>query len=343
MFNISSLRRGNSLGIDLGNSYTIFTEKEEQFFSQPSFIALHKNKKAVKAVGQEAYDMLGKASEQFKIVKPLKSGVIMDFDSANCMVKSLIKSLNARSSFFYGFDNVVAGIPYDTTEVERRALRDVLEQFKAHRKYLIFEPIAAAIGMGLDIQEPDGKFLVDIGGGVTEIVVISLSGVVSHQSIKVAGDTFDEDIQDYFRKRYNMSIGSKVAEQLKINVGAAIDSPDDVPDACNVIGKNLMTGLPVSIQINHTEVADILNGTIVKIEDAILQALEECEPELAGDIYGNGIYLTGGGSLLRGFKQRLESKTKLQMHHDTQALQSVIRGIARVIRSPRLYQAVVFQ
>ncbi|MDF9801377.1 rod shape-determining protein MreB [Catalinimonas alkaloidigena] len=342
MFNIS-LRRGNSLGLDLGNSNTIFTEKEGDYFTQPSFIALHKDKKAVKAVGQEAYDMLGKASEQFKIVKPLKGGVIMDYDSANCMVKSMIKNHHSRSSFFYGFDNVVAGIPYDTTEVEKRALRDVLEQFKAHRKYLIFEPIAAAIGMGLDIQEPDGKFLVDIGGGVTEIVIISLSGIVSHQSIKIAGDTFDEDIQNYFRKRYNMSIGSKVAEQLKIKVGSATDTPEDVPEPYQMIGKNLMTGLPVSIEIGHSEVANILDSTISKIEDAILQALETCEPELAGDIYGNGIYLTGGGSLLRGLKQRLKAKTKLQVQHDVDALQSVIRGIARVIHSPKLYQAVLFQ
>lgn len=342
MFNIS-LRRGSSLGIDLGNSNTIFTEKEDNYFSQPSFIALHKDKPAVKAVGQEAYDMLGKASEHFKIIKPLKGGVIMDFDSANCMVKSLVKNLYSRSSFFYGLDNVIAGIPFDTTEVERRALRDVLEQFKAHRKYLIFEPIAAAIGMGLNIEEPDGKFLVDIGGGVTEIVIISLSGIVSHQSIKIAGDTFDEEIQDYFRKRYSMSIGSRVAEQLKIKVGAATDTLEDAPEPCQVIGKNLMTGLPVSVEINHREVADILNSTISKIEDAILQALETCEPELAGDIYGNGIYLTGGGSLLRGFKERLQAKTRLQVHHDPHALQSVIRGIATVIKSPRAYQAVLFQ
>ncbi|MDF9796506.1 MreB/Mrl family cell shape determining protein [Catalinimonas alkaloidigena] len=181
-----------------------------------------------------------------------------------------------------------------------------------------------------------------MGAGVTEIAVISLSGVVSHQSTKIAGDTFDEDIQNYFRKQYNMSIGSKVAEQLKINVGAAIDVPDDVPDACNVIGKNLMSGLPVSIRINHTEVADILNGTIVKIEDAILQALEECEPELAGDIYGNGIHLTGGGSLLRGLKQRLEGKTRLHVHHHTDALHAVIKGIGTVLKSPDTYKAVLF-
>ncbi|WPP51950.1 rod shape-determining protein [Catalinimonas niigatensis] len=343
MFNFNSLRRGTSLGIDLGNSNTIFVEKEDSYFSQPSFIALHKDKTTVKAVGQEAYDMLGKASEHYKIVKPLKGGVIMDYDSANCMVKSLIKSHYSKSSFFYGFDNVVAGIPFDTTEVERRALRDVLEQFKAQRRYLIFEPIAAAIGMGLDIQEPDGKFLVDIGGGVTEIVIISLSGIVSHQSIKVAGDAFDEDIQDYFRKRYNMSIGSKVAEQLKIKVGAATNNPEHTPEPCPIIGKNLMTGLPVSIEIGHSEVANILDNAISKIEDANLQALETCEPELAGDIYGNGIYLTGGGSLLRGLKQRLQAKTKLQVHHDADALQSVIRGIAKVIYSPKSYQAVLFQ
>lgn len=341
MFNIS-LRRGNNLGIDLGNSNTIFTEKKDQFFSQPSFIALYKDKTGVKAVGQEAYDMLGKANENFKIIKPLKAGVIMDFNSANCMVKSLVKNFCDHPSFFYGFGNIVAGVPYDTTEVERRALRDVLEQFKAHRKYLIFEPIAAAIGLGLNIEEPDGKLLVDIGGGVTEIVVISLSGIVSHQSIKVAGDTFDEDIQDYFRKRYNMSIGSRVAEQIKIKVGAATDHLEEIPEPHAVIGKDLMSGLPRSIEINHREVAEILDGAIGKIEDAILSLLETCEPELAGDIYGNGLYLTGGGSLLRGLKERLQAKTRLQVHHDPHALQSVIKGIATVLKSPGVYQALIF-
>ncbi len=342
MFNLS-LRRGTSLGIDLGSSNTILINQDNSYYSQPSFIALHKDKKTVKAVGHEAYHMLGKANEHFKIVKPLSGGVIVNFDSVHCMLKCMADTPFPKPSFFYGYENVLAGVPYDTTEVERRALRDALEQFKARHTYLIFEPIAAAVGLGLNIQEPDGKFIVDIGGGITEIVVISLSGVVSHQSIKVAGDTFDEDIQTYFRKHYNMSIGSSVAEQLKIKVGAAIDYPEEIPQPCQLIGKNLMTGLPVSVEVGHSEVAEILNSAISKIEYAILQALEECEPELAGDIYGNGIYLTGGGSLLRGLKQRLEKRTHLPIHHDKNALQSVIKGISTVLQSPGSYKSLLFK
>ncbi|WPP50608.1 rod shape-determining protein [Catalinimonas niigatensis] len=345
MFNIS-LKKGRSLAIDLGNSNTRLTDKEYSCFSQPSFIALQKDKRTVKAVGHEAYNMLGKANGHLKIIKPLKGGVIVDFDSANCMLKSLVKTLYPPSSFFHGFEYVVAGIPFDTTEVERRALRDALEQFKSHRTFLLFEPLAAAIGLGLNIQEPDGKLLVDIGGGVTEIVVISLSGIVSYQSIKIAGDSFDEDIQDYFKKNYNMSIGNKVAEQLKINVGSAIEidaTADNIPQACEVIGKNLMTGLPISKLVDHTEIASILNSSISKIEHAILLALEECQPELAGDIYGNGIHLTGGGSLLRGLKQRLEATTRLQVHHANDPLQSVIQGLSIVMQNPGVYKSVLFQ
>ncbi len=330
------------MAIDLGNNNTVLTDQHYRSVSQPSFIALHKANRSVKAVGSEAYEMLGKANEHLKVVKPLKGGVIVDFDAANSLLKSLVHQWYP-SSFFRGFDHVIAGIPFDTTEVERRALRDALEQFNAPRTFLLFEPLAAAIGLGLHIQEPDGKFLVDIGGGITEIVVISLSGIVSHQSIKVAGDTFDEDIQDYFKKNYNMSLGSKVAEQLKIKVGSAVTALQEAPPPLEVVGKDLMTGLPVSRCIDHVEMAGIVNSTVSKIEQAILLALEECPPELAGDIYGNGIYLTGGGSLLRGLRQRLEASTKLPVHHDTHALLSVSKGMATVMQKPSAFRPVLFQ
>lgn len=342
MFNIS-IKKGASIAIDLGNNNTILTDKQHSCFSQPSFIALHKGSNTVRAVGKEAYEMLGKATDNLKVIKPLKGGVIVDFDSANKMLKSLVHHIYPRSAFFYGFDYIIAGVPYDTTEVERRALRDTLEQFNSHRTFLLFEPIAAAIGLGLNIHEPDGKLLVDIGGGITEIVIISLSGVVSYQSIKIAGDTFDEDIQDFFKKNYNMSIGAKAAEQLKIKAGSAVELLDDTPEPFYVVGKDLMTGLPKSKLIDHKEVAYILNSSVTKIEQAILQALEECPPELSGDIYENGMYLTGGSSLLRGLKQRLEAKTNLQVHQDTNALLSVTKGIATVLRAPENFKPVLFK
>lgn len=342
MFNIH-LRKGSGIAIDLGNSNTVLASSERQYASYPSCIAWHRDNHAVKAVGQEAYEMLGKANGDLKVIKPLKDGVIVDFESARCMLKHLVKHQYPRSSFFSGFDEIVAGIPFDTTEVERRALRDALEQFGANHINLVFEPVAAAIGIGLNIQEPDGKFLIDVGGGITEIVVISLSGVVSHQSIKVAGATFDEDIQQFFKSNYNMSVGTRIVEQLKIKVGAATESLPEAPKPCNVVGKDLMTGLPAGKLIDHTDIAYILNSAVTKIEQAVLQALEECPPELAGDIYENGIHLTGGGSLLRGLKQRLEEKTKLPVHHDENALLSVSKGLTTVMQSAKSFKPVLFQ
>ncbi len=341
MFNIR-LKRGSGIAIDLGNSNTVLATSELNYVSQPSCIAWHRDSHSVKAVGQEAYEMLGKANGHLRVLKPLKEGVIVDYESASCMLKYLVKQY-PRSSLFGGFDDIVAGIPYDTTEVERRALRDALEQFGGNRINLVFEPVAAAIGLGLNIQEPDGKFLVDIGGGITEIVVLSLSGVVSHQSIKVAGDTFDEDIQQFFKSNYNMSVGTRIAEQLKIKVGAATESWHQVLQPCNVVGKDLMTGLPAGKQIDHEEIAYILNNVVAKIEQAVLLALEECPPELAGDIYENGIHLTGGGSLLRGLKQRLEEKTKLPVHHDENALLSVAKGLTTIMQEAKNFKPVVFQ
>ena len=338
-----TIRKRASLAIDLGNNNTVLTNQEFKSVSQPSFIALHKDLHTVKAVGSEAYEMLGKVSGRLNVTQPLSGGIIVDFDSASKMLKSLVSNFYGNPSYLYGFDHVIAGIPYDTTEVERRALRDTLEQFKSHRTYLLFEPIAAAIGLGLNIEEPDGKLLVDIGGGITEIVIISLSGIVSHQSLRVAGVTFDEEIQEFFRKNYSLSIGAKVAEQLKIKVGSAVSSLNEAPQPLDVIGKDLMTGLPVGRRVDHQEIARILNSVITKIEHAILQVLEECPPELAGDIYTNGMYLTGGGSLLRGLKQRLETRTKLQVHHDPHALLTVTKGIATVMRSPKNFSGMLFK
>jgi rod shape-determining protein MreB len=197
--------------------------------------------------------------------------------------------------------------------------------------------------MDLDITEPDGKMVVDIGGGITEIVVISLSGIACFQSIKAAGDTMDEEIQHYFRRKYNMAIGLKTAEQVKIQVGAVADKIENAPAPMHVKGKDLMRGIPVTRLIDHVEVAGVLDKSISAIELSIVQTLERCPPELAGDIYGNGIYLTGGNAYLRGLKQRLERKTKLPIHIDPCALHSVSKGIAKTLKDPKKYRTVLLQ
>lgn len=338
-----NLYSGKSFAIDLGNNNTLVTDKNNILLDQPSYIVIDNDNQSVKAVGEEAYDMFEKTHHNLKTVRPLKGGVIADYDSAHKMVKALVERACPGKSIFSGYDNIICGVPFYTTEVERRALRDALEQFNSSNIFLLYEPIAAAIGIGLDITQPDGQFLIDIGGGLTEVVVISLSGVVSFQSLRVAGNDFDEEIQEYFRRTYNLSIGLKTAEQIKIQAGAAIENIKEKPEPFQVVGKDLITGIPVMRLIDHVEVAAILDIPLSKIELTILQALENCPPELAGDIYGNGVYLTGGGSLLRGVKERLEAKIKLKVHHDEEPFFSVSKGISKVLNDPDRYKAVLFK
>src|SRR5690554_1454484 len=337
-----SIRRGNNFAIDLGNSNTILS-KVDQSHSYPSLVVLNKTDNTVKAVGKEAFEMLGKLPENFKVIKPLKEGLISDFNSTREMLKALVGTAYPKSSILSGFDYIIAGVPYASTEVERRALRDSLEQFSSSKTYLIFEPIAAAIGMGLDITEPDGKFVIDIGGGITEAVVLSLSGIVTHKALKIAGDSFDDDIQNYVRKEYNMDIGIHTAEQIKIKVGSAVEILEPPPVPFAVVGKDSVSGIPRGIEIGYSEIALALDNSISKIEQAILQTLEECPPELAGDIYSNGIHMTGGTSSLRGLKERISSKVKLPVHPDQEALLSVSKGMITILKEPEKYKAILFK
>lgn len=318
------------------------TDTEKLLLSEPSYIVFNTTNNSVKAVGEKAYSMFEKTHEELKPVKPLKGGVIADYDSAVKMIHELVNRVYT-SSWFKGFDNIITGVPYYTTEVERRALRDAMEQFNARNKYLIYEPLAAALGLGLDIQAPEGKLVIDIGGGITEIVVISLSGVAAFRSIKVAGDSFDVAIQDHFRRNYNIAIGLKTAERVKIGVGAVTVKVKEAPEPMLVRGKDMITGIPVTRKICHCEVAEVLDKSISSVEDNVLQTLECCPPELAADIYETGLHVTGGGAMLRGLKQRFESKIKLPVHVDENAVYTVSKGISRVLRDTRKYRQVLFE
>lgn len=335
-----SVFKHKSFSIDLGNNNTLLASTDKMLLAQPSYIVFNANH-SVKAVGDEAFEMFEKTHEELTPVKPLKGGVIADFDSASTMLREMVNRAYAKRSFLSGFDHIISGVPYYTTEVERRALRDALDQFNPRKRSLLFEPLAAAIGMGLNIQEPDGKLVIDIGGGITEIVIISLSGVAAFQSLKVAGDTFDVAIQDYFRRNYNMAIGLKTAEHIKITVGAVWEPLETTPETLAVKGKDMVTGIPVVRNINHREVAFILEKSVSAIERSIIQTLETCPPELAADIYQNGMYLTGGGALLRGIKDRFQHTIKLPVHIDEHALSSVSKGIAQVLANPKKYAAVL--
>jgi rod shape-determining protein MreB and related proteins len=342
MMNFHFLKK-KSFGIDLGNNNTVVSDSEKVLVAQPSYIVLDKSRNDVKAVGSHAFDMFEKTHPLLKTVKPLKGGVIADHDSASKMLSALMRQAYSSKSMLDRYDDIITGVPYFTTSVERRALLAALEQFNARHVSLIYEPLAAAIGMGLDISEPNGKMVVDIGGGITEIVVISLSGIASFQSIKVAGDTMDEDIQLYFRRRYNMGIGLRTAEQIKIEVGSATALLDGPPAPMTVKGKDMMRGIPMTQKVDHVEIASVLDKSISSIELGIIQTLEKCPPELAGDIYGNGIYLTGGNALLRGLKQRLEKKTNLVIHLDPTPLLSVSKGLGAILANPKRYKSLLLQ
>ncbi|HWA33505.1 MAG TPA: rod shape-determining protein [Cyclobacteriaceae bacterium] len=330
--------RSKSFAIDLGNNNTLLTDKENILLSQPSYIVFDKYNNAVKAVGSSAYDIYEKSHDDLRAVKPLRWGVISDYESATKMIRELVSTIYTRKTRFGGFDNIISGVPFSTTEVERRALRDALDQFNSRKRHLLFEPLAAAMGMGLDIRQPDGRMVIDIGGGITEIVVISLSGVAVFDSTKVAGDSFNEDIQDYFRRARGINIGLKTAERVKIQVGSALEKISDPPEPYLVHGKDILEGIPVVRKTDHTEIACVLDKSIRSIEEDILHTLEACPPELAADIWTNGVYVTGGGALLRGLKERLEASIQLKVHIDPQPLVSVSKGISKALANPEKFK-----
>jgi len=335
--------KNKNVALDLGNNNTVVSNRESVLFSQPSYIVFDAGSQTVKAIGDKAYNMFEKNHEELRPVKPLKGGVIADYDSARKMIHEMVDQACGSQNFLSGYDCIVSGVPYNTTEVERRALRDVLDQFSARRTFMVYEPIAAAMGIGLNIREPDGKMLIDIGGGITEIVVISLSGIAAFQSLKVAGDTFDEQIQDHFRRNYNMAIGLKTAEQIKIRVGAVMENPPEIPHPMLVKGKDLVEGIPVTRMINHSEVVYVLEKSVSSIEHSVVQTLETCPPELASDIYENGIHITGGSAMLRGLRERFEAKLRLPVHIDSQPLLSVSRGIATTLGQTKKFQCILME
>lgn len=335
--------RKKSFAIDLGNTNTVVRDADKLLVDQPSYIVLDSERTSVKAVGTEAYRMFEKTHKEYRPVKPLQGGVIADFDSAAKMLKALMALAHGERSILHGYGDIISGVPYSTTHVERRALLNALETLHGRSNALIFEPLAAALGMGLNIQEPDGKMVIDIGGGITEIVVISLSGIAGFQALKVAGDSMDETIRHYFRKEYNMSIGIKTAEQVKIAVGSVLPDLAEPPAPMAVKGKELLRGLPIVRTVDHREIASVLEKSISAIELGIIQTLETCPPELASDIYVNGVHITGGNALLRGLQERLQRKLKLPVHIDDEPLKSVSKGIAAVLREPKKYRGVLMQ
>jgi len=300
------------LAVDLGTANTLIMQNDEIVVDEPSIVAINRTTNEVIAVGYKAMQMHEKTHENIKTIRPLKDGVIADFQAAESLIEGLINLIGEKRRFFTHMKMVIC-IPSGITEVEKRAVLDSADHVDSKETYLIHEPMAAALGIGLDVEEPVGNMIIDIGGGTTEIAVIALSGIVTDQSIRTAGDEFTNDIIDYMKRKHNLLIGERTAEQIKINVGAAsVDLPNP-PEKYPVNGRDLLTGIPKQVLTNHTEVAEALDKSITKIEEAVLKALEDTPPELASDIYQVGIYLTGGGALLRGLADRMAKKVKLKV------------------------------
>lgn len=321
------------IAIDLGTANTLIIHNDKVVVDEPSIVALDRKTGKMIAVGREAMLMYGKTHENIKTIRPLKDGVIADFDAAEHMIRGMIKMINPGRSWFFPSLRMVICIPSGITEVEKRAVRDSAEIAGAKEVYLIHEPMAAAIGIGIDVEEPMGNMIIDIGGGTTEIAVIALAGIVCDQSIRVAGDNFDADIVNYMRRQHNILIGERTAEKIKIEVGSALPELDNPPADYPVQGRDLMTGVPKQIIVSYSEIAHSLDKSISKIEEAILKALEITPPELSADIYQRGIYLTGGGALLRGLDKRISSKTKLQVHIAEDPLRAVVRGTGIALKN----------
>lgn len=329
------------IAIDLGTANTLIIYNDKVVVDEPSIVAIDKRSSKVIAVGRAAMQMHEKTHEHLKTIRPLKDGVIADFEASEAMIRTMIKMINHRGRLVSPRWVMVICIPSGITEVEKRAVFDSAEQAGAKERYLIHEPMAAALGIGLDVQEPVGNMVIDIGGGTTEIAVIALSGIVCNQSIRVAGDEFTMDIINYMRRSHNMLIGERTAEMIKINAGSAQTQLDEEPEDYAVNGRDLMTGIPKQVTVKYSEIAQALDKSISKIEEAILKALEITPPELAADIYRTGLYLTGGGALLRGLDKRVAQKTKLTVHVADDPLRAVVRGTGIALKNRRQYQSIL--
>jgi rod shape-determining protein MreB len=321
------------IAMDLGTANSIVIHNDQVVIDEPSIVAIDKMTNKIVAEGKRAQQMQGKENRTIETIRPLRGGVIADFEMAQHLIREFIKMTSATRSFFSPALRMVICIPSGITNVEERAVRESAEQAGAKEIRMIHEPMAAAIGIGIDVLEPMGHMVVDIGGGTAEIAVISLGGIVCNKSIRVAGDEFNENICEYMKKQHNMIIGERTAEKVKMEVGSAVSELDNPPEDFATLGRDMLTGIPKEILVNYKEVAHALDKSIARIESAIMEALAETPPELAADIYKNGIYLAGGGSLLRGLDRRISAKTKLQVHVAEDPLRAVARGTSAALKN----------
>ncbi len=330
------------IAIDLGTANTLIIHNDKVVVDSPSIVARDRTSGKIVAVGKEAAMMQGKTHENIKTIRPLKDGVIADFAASEEMINRFIREIPAlKKKLITPALRMVICIPSGITEVETRAVRESAQRVNGKEVYLIHEPMAAAIGIGVDIMQPKGNMIVDIGGGTTEIAVIALGGIVCDKSVKIAGDVFTNDIIYYMRTQHNLHVGERTAEKIKIQIGAATEDLETPPEDMSVQGRDLLTGKPKQVQISFREIAKALDKSILRIEDAVMETLSQTPPELAADIYNTGIYLAGGGSMLRGLDKRLSQKTDLPVYIAEDPLRAVVRGTGIALKNLERYKTVL--
>ena len=321
------------ISVDLGTANTLIIHNDKIIIDEPSIVAIDVRTGKMIAVGKEAQRMWGREPEGIRCVRPLRKGVIADFNAAEMMIRGLIGKASSKNKWFSPSMRMVVGIPSGSTEVEIRAVRDSSEHAGGRDVYMIYEPMAAALGIGLDVVAPEGNMIVDIGGGTTEIAVISLGGIVSNKSIQIAGDDLTADIMEHMKRVHNVRVGNRTAELIKINVGSALTELEDAPEDYIVHGPNQMTALPMDVQVSYQEISHCIEKSISKIEASVLAALEQTPPELYADLVRNGIYLAGGGALLRGLDKRLTDKIGIQFHVAEDPLKAVAKGTGVALKN----------
>lgn len=329
----------NDVGIDLGTANTLIWQKGKGIvLNEPSIVSFDRSTKAIIAIGREAQEMVGKTHRDIRTIRPLKDGVIADFEIAEGMLRAFIRKMSAS---WQPARRMVICVPSGITEVEKRAVRDSAEHAGAKEVQLIAEPMAAAIGVGLDVHEAVGNMIVDIGGGTTEIAVIALSGIVEDESIRIAGDELTNSIVNWFKRHHSILIGDRTAEIIKVNVGSAWPLEQEL--VIEVKGRDMVSGIPKSIAITSQEIREALHENITVIVEAVLNLLDKTPPELSADIFDRGIVLTGGGALLKGLDERLRRETSLPVHVAEDPLTAVARGTGKVLEDLTAYSSVLIK
>lgn len=326
----------SDVAIDLGTANTlIYIKGKGIVLNEPSIVAFDRNTKKIIALGNKAKEMQGREHREIRVSRPMRDGVIADFEIAEGMIRAFIKQINTG---IFSSRRIVIAVPSGVTEVEKRAVRDSAEHAGAKEVHLIAEPMAAAIGIGLDVDAPVGNMVIDIGGGTTEIAVIALSGIVNEESVRIAGDEMNNAIMQFFKKNYNLLIGERTSETIKCEVGSAVPLKEEI--TIQVKGRDLVGGIPKTAEVSSVEIREALTENIVQIVEAVKQTLERTPPELSADILDRGVMLTGGGALLKGLDERIKMETHLPVHVSEDPLTAVVRGAGKAIDHFNKYSKV---